>query len=118
LLDGWEAVLGGRLRRGWTQVPDSRDLGRQWPVLDAFFLDRAAYDYHFPRRVPGELPRHRGDLGRSADSVITGTHLTGYLRPLVWASQAAGPHLHARPERFLRGGMRPEDVPLFFDETT
>jgi YD repeat-containing protein len=118
LLDAWTAVLDGRLQRGLTQIPDSRDLGCDWPVLDAFFLDRAAYDYHFPRRVPGELPRHHEDRGRSADLVVTGTHMTDYLRPPAWDTHAVGPHLQGQADRFRRGGVQPEDVPLFFEEVS
>jgi hypothetical protein len=118
LLKAWMAVLDGRLQRGLTQIPDSRDLGCDWPVLDAFFLDRAAYDYHFPRRAPGELPRHHEDRGRSADLIVTGTHMTDYLRPLAWDTHAVGPHLQGQVDLFRRGGVQPEDVPLFFEEVS
>lgn len=116
LLQAWETAVTGRFQEGFTQIPGSRDLGCTWTLLDAFFLDRSAYDYHYPKHAPWALSYHREDLGRSADPVVSGSHMTQYLRPAAWSSHAAGAYLRGTPQRFTRGGMRPEDIVHFFDE--
>ena len=71
-----------------TGVPAAAALGVPWPMLDFFALARDRYDPHFTRRLAGTLPYHQPDPARAPDDLLTGSHRTGVLHPLVWAERA------------------------------
>ena len=96
LPERWMKRIAGGVRWDYTAIPTRADLGHSgWTPLDRFFLRRTFYEMGYPSLLPGNGGAHHWP-GRSPDAWVTGTHQQGVLRPPIWSTRMAGPHLYHR----------------------
>ena len=92
----WMQRIARGVRWDYTAIPTRADLGHSnWTPLDRFFLRRTFYEMGYPSLLPrsGGVPDWPS---RSPDAWVTGTHQEGVLRPPIWETRMAGPHLYHR----------------------
>lgn len=93
----WRQLATRGVRWDYAEIPSPATLGSiSWSALDRFFLDRSFYEMGHRSLLPNERDDMDRRRERSPDPWVTGSHVTGELRPPIWTHQAAGTHLHHR----------------------
>lgn len=93
----WRQLTTRGVRWDYAEIPRPATLRSvSWSALDRFFLDRSFYEMGNRSLLPDERDGPDQGRERSFDPWVTGSHVTGELRPPIWAQEAVGTHLHHR----------------------
>jgi len=93
----WRQLTTRGVRWDYAEIPGPATLRSvSWSALGRFFLDRSFYEMGNRSLLPGGRDGTDQGRERSPDPWLTGSHVTGELRPPIWTHQAAGAHLYHR----------------------